>query len=166
MHNVDITPIWQIADQTIVQVATVAIPIVGAWFAWLLQRYAPKFIPAWLESKASADLNTALQNGVSIALNKAQAWESVHSNVQVQGQVTAWAAQYAADHAGDAIARFGLSPDQLATKALAFIPKPPVPAARVTLPDGTAVTIGKPSNVAIADEAAETAALNRQQAAK
>lgn len=40
------------------------------------------------------------------------------------------------------------------------------PQTAVALPSGKVVVLGKPSNVSPADEAAETAALNEQQAAK
>jgi hypothetical protein len=57
-------------------------------------------------------------------MTRLEAWEGVHKDVTVQGAVARFAAQYAIDHAPEAIARFGLSPDQLALKALAWLPMP------------------------------------------
>lgn len=124
MHNIDSSSIWPVINQGLVTLAGGVVTFAAGWTAVLMQRYLPKFIPAQLESKASGDLNTALQNGVAIGMAKLQVWESVHSDVNVRGVVQAFAVQYAVDHAPDAIARFGLSPEQLALKALAYLPMP------------------------------------------
>lgn len=124
MHGVDLSPLWALLNQFISLILQgLAIAAVG-WITYVIQKYAPTFMKGWLETKASNDLNMALQNGTAAAMNKLGAWESVHSNVAVKGMVTAWAAQYAVNHAPDAVAKFGLSPDQLAVKALAYIPAP------------------------------------------
>ena len=126
MHNVDISGVYAaIVNPAVQDLLLGLVAAAGGWLAYLMQKYAPKFIPAWLEQKASADLNTALMNGVTIAMHQLDAWEKVHSDVTVKGAVTAWAAQYAVNHASGAVDKFGLNPEQLAIKALAFVPSPP-----------------------------------------
>lgn len=134
--TVDITPIYQQFVDPLVSALLQGLALaIAGWFTFLIQRYAPAFLKTWLETKAAAALNTALQNGVIIAMHKLDAVETVNSSVQVKGQVSAWAAQYAVDHAPGAVARFGLDPDQLAIKALAYVPVMP------TTTDTTGATI-------------------------
>jgi hypothetical protein len=119
--TVDISPIFDAINQGIVTLIAGIIAAALAWFSFELR----KLIGAKLDATFQASLNTALQNGVQAGMNDLKAWEQVHKDVAVQGQVQRWAAQYAVDHAPAAIARFGLSPDALAKKALAYIPAPP-----------------------------------------
>jgi hypothetical protein len=122
--TVDLSPLYPVINTGIVTLAGGVITFLASWALWLLQKYAPPFIGAQLETKAASDLNTALAHGVTIGLTRLEAWERVHKDAAVQGAVARLAAQYAIDHAPGAIARFGLSPDQLALKALAFLPMP------------------------------------------
>lgn len=124
MPHIDLSPLFPYVNETIVLVATgVAAWLVQELRAWLQKHTA--FLSAQTDNAIAAGLNTALKNGVTLALNQMQAWETAHKDVQVQGAVTRIAAQYALDHAPEYAAHFGLSPDDLATKALAFLPPPP-----------------------------------------
>lgn len=127
--TVDLTPIYQAWLTPLVNelLQGFALFIFG-WVMWAFHKYAAPLVGAQLEAKASADLNRALQNGVTIAMNQLQAWEAAHKDIQVQGQITAMAAQYALNHAPDAAARFGLSANDLATKALAYLKPAMTPA--------------------------------------
>lgn len=122
-HSVNLQTIYSTLDQALLVGAGVLILWVGVWFRSWLADHA-KFLDAQTQQILADGLNRALQNGVSIAMNKLDAWEDVHKNVEVQGAVTAWAAQYAVDHSPQAISKFGLDPEQLAIKAAAYLPTP------------------------------------------
>jgi hypothetical protein len=124
LQSVDLSPLWPVINTAVITLAGGVIIFMASWATWLLHKYAPPFVGAQLEAKASADLNRALQNGVTAGMNALQLWEKAHSDLTVQNAITRWAAQYAIDLAPDAIEHFGLSPDQLAFKALAFLPAP------------------------------------------
>lgn len=159
---VDISPIFQQIVNPLVQ--DLALGLIGTgmtWAGFLAKKYLPSWLDAYFETKASADLNTALTNGVTAGMHSLNAWESVHSDVAVQGAVQRFAVQYAINHANDAVERFNLSPEQLATKALAFIPPPPTQPVTMNV-HGQDVTIGQPSKVPPKAEADETADLNKE----
>jgi len=123
MHLVDIS-VWYstLNEGVIVLLSGVALWLGYEFTAWLSAHAT--FLDAETQKSLADGLNRALQNGVNIAMSQLKAWEDVHKNVQVQGQVAAWAAQYAVDHSPDAVAKFGLDPTQLALKALAYLPTP------------------------------------------
>ncbi len=118
--TVDISPIYSAVDQGIL---TLAAGLIMAFFAWL-SFWLQRIFHVDMDAKMRDALNTALQNGVMAGMHSLQAWQSVHKDIAVQGAVTRWAAQYAIDHVPDAVDHFGLSPEDLVTKALAFIPTP------------------------------------------
>lgn len=103
--------------------------VISGWIMWAVNKYLGPYLPAqfraMLEAKAATALNTALANGMPIALHQLNAWESVHQDVQVRNAVLAKVADYALSHAPESAAKFNLGPDQLALKALAFLPAPP-----------------------------------------
>lgn len=147
MHGVDLSPLYAQLNQLLMLLLEAVATMVVGWAAWFIHAKVAPLLAKWhlnldgaAESKASADLNTALQNGVSIAMNQLQAWETAHKDVEVQGAVKAFAVQYAVNHAPDAIARFGLSPQDLAVKAAAYLPVPPPSTIGTT---GIAVPVGK-----------------------
>ena len=115
--------------QTIIEGLAMAL---SGWLMFVFHKYITPWIGAQMEAKARDSLNTALANGVAIAMQKVEGAEKAHSDVQVKGAIAAWAAQYAIDHAPGAINKFGLDPNQLALKALAYVPAPP--------PDGQGTT--------------------------
>lgn len=123
---VDVSPLYDLLNGTVSLLLQGLVIFVSGWVMWVFHKYAAPYVGAQLESKASADLNLALQNGVRAAMARLEGAEDLHRNVEVKGAVTGWAAQYAIDHAPDAVRRFGLDPDQLAIKALAYLPAPPV----------------------------------------
>ena len=125
MHGVDLTPIYNTLNESLGLILSGFAIFVAGWIRWAFHKYLTPYLGEQAETKASDDLNTALKNGVAIALAQAQAYENVHKDIQVQGAITAWAAQYAVNHAPDAIKRFGFDPDELAIKALAYLPSPP-----------------------------------------
>jgi len=125
MHDVSLNPIYQMLNPVLQDLLQGLVIFVAGWVMWVFHKYAAPYVGAQLEAKASADLNRALQNGVWIAMQKIEGAEQAHSNVQVKGAITAFAAQFAIDHAPDAVNRFGLNPEQLATKALAYLPVSP-----------------------------------------
>jgi hypothetical protein len=81
-----------------------------------------KFLGEQTDAKMAAAVNRALQNGVAIAMQKVDDLEKQYPGVPVKGQIAAWAAQYAADHSPDAMQHFGFSMNDLALKALAYLP--------------------------------------------
>jgi hypothetical protein len=125
MHGVDLTPIYSTLNEVAGLILSGLALFVAGWIRWAFHKYLTPYLGEQAETKAANDLNTALQNGVAIALTQAQAWESAHKDVKVQGSIAAWAAQYAVNHAPDAVKRFGYDPDELAIKALAYLPPPP-----------------------------------------
>lgn len=80
------------------------------------------FLGAQIDSEMRDSLNTALKNGARVALHALEEWEAQHQDVPVSSWLAEKAAQYAEEHAPAAMARFGLSPDDLARKALAYLP--------------------------------------------
>ena len=126
MHIVSLNPIFeQIVNPILQDLLQGFVIFVAGWVMWAFHKYAAPYVGAQLEAKASADLNQALQNGVWIAMQKVEGAEKANADIQVKGQIAAWAAQYAIDHTPGAVSHFGLSPDELATKALAYLPTPP-----------------------------------------
>lgn len=126
MHNIDIEPLYRVANDAILTLLGGVATFIAAWFTYLLHRYAPPFADAALEAKAADDLNTALANGVAVAMQHIEGAEKLHSNVAVKSAIAAFAARYAVDHAPQAIRAFGLDLDELELKALAYLPAPPL----------------------------------------
>jgi hypothetical protein len=126
MHSIDLTPLYQVMNTAVLTLLGGLMTFAVGWASWALHRYAAPFVGAQLETKAACDLNTALANGVAIAIQKVEAIEKLHADVAVKSGIAASAAQYAIDHAPEAVARFGLDPDELALKALAYLPPPPL----------------------------------------
>lgn len=86
-----------------------------------------KFLGEQTDAQLAAGLNRALANGVQIAMQQVDLLEAEYPGVPVKGQISRWAAQYAVDHSPSAIARFtGLSMNDLALKALAYLPTPAI----------------------------------------
>ena len=126
MHSIDLSPLYQILNTVVLTVLGGLAAFLAGWASWAFHRYAAPYVGAQLESKASGDLNIALANGVAIAMQKLEDIEKQHADVTVKSGIAAFAAQYALDHAPDAVARFNLDPNQLALKALAYLPPPPL----------------------------------------
>jgi hypothetical protein len=176
MHAVDLTPIFAYLNEFVgLVLAGLAGWVVKRLLAWLQAHV--KFLSQQTDQVLANGLNTALQNGTAIAMNKLGGVEAAHSSIEIKGLVQSMAAQYAINHAPQAIAHFGLDPTQLANKALAYLPPSPAIVAAVSaipkgesilLPDGKTVVVGAPSPIdqTPAQEDAETAALNRSQTTK
>lgn len=109
--------------------------------AWL-QAHA-KFLGEQTDAQLAAGLNRALSNGVAIAMQKTETLEQQYPGVPVKGQIAAWAAQYAVDHSPGAVAKFGLDPNDLALKALAYLPTPAI------IDDATGKIIPAPAQVQV-----------------
>lgn len=140
MSHVDLSPIYgQLNELVVLFLTGLASWLVIEVKGWLSAH--AKLLGEQTDAQLADGLNRALQNGIAIALNSAQEWETVHKNADVRGQVTAWAAQYAIDHSPAAMARFGLSPEQLATKALAYLPNPVMQGAAAPVPPVTVTTL-------------------------
>ena len=156
MHGVDLSPLYgQLNELLLIVGAGLITWVTGEVRAWLTSR---KLLNAQIDNELANGLNRALQNGMQIGLNQMNAWETAHKDVEVQGALQRFAASYAIEHSPDALKRFGLSPEQLATKALAYLPPPPVVTAG-------GIILGKPTPQAATPEAerAQTADLNRSQ---
>lgn len=123
--SVNLDPIYHMLNDCVQTLLEGAAMIISGWVMVMVHKYVTPWFGAQMEAKARDSLNTALANGVAIALNKVEGVERMHMNVEVKGQLAAWAAQYAIDHAPGAVDRFGLSPSQLALKALAYVPPAP-----------------------------------------
>jgi len=141
--TVNASPLYNMVNQVLQEVLEGVAMAVSGWLMFVFHKYVTPWIGAQLEAKARDSLNMALANGVAIAMSKVEGAEQLHQNVAVKGAVTAWAAQYAVDHAPGAVAKFGLDPNQLALKALAYIPTP------LTLGDITGVTVPQPATVQV-----------------
>lgn len=151
MSAVDLTPIYTAVNQGLVTLFAGLITAGLAYLGYLWQ----KWFHAQMDTAMRNSLNSALSTGVSAGLHELDAFESVHNSVAVQGAVQRFAVQYAVNHAPDALAHFGLSPETLATKALAFIPPPPSVK--------TSPVLGQPSLAQFPDKTEEeiTASLNK-----
>lgn len=123
--TVKLTPVYDLVNQVLQELLEGLAMAVSGWLMFIFHKYLTPYIGAQMEAKARDSLNTALANGVQIALQKVDGAEKVHTDIEVKGMVAAWAAQYAVDHAPGAVGKFGLDPNQLALKALAYIPTPP-----------------------------------------
>lgn len=130
--QVDLTPLYGVGNQIIQAIAAGAVTALCGWAVYAFHAYLAPYLGTQDEAQIAANLNTTLSNGVAAGLVHLGAWETAHKDVEVRGAVQKFAVQYAVDHAPEAIAHFGLSPDQLAIKALAFIPTPPPSAAGTT----------------------------------
>ena len=126
MHSIDLSPLYQILNTAVLTLLGGLATFAVGWASWAFHRYAAPYVGAQLESKASSDLNTALANGVAIAMQKLEQIEKQHADISVKSGIAAFAAQYALDHAPEAVARFNLDPEELALKALAWLPPPPL----------------------------------------
>ena len=125
MSHVDLTPIYGMVN-------TALLTLLGGIALWL-SAYAKqwlaahaKFLGEQTDAQLAAGLNRALSNGVQIAMHQTEELEAKYPGIPVQGQIAAWAAQYAVDHSPGAIAKFGMDPNDLALKALAYLPTPAV----------------------------------------
>ncbi|MBV9571430.1 MAG: hypothetical protein JO056_09340 [Alphaproteobacteria bacterium] len=125
MHVIDISPVYRIANDAILTLLGGVATFIAAWFTWLLHKYAPPFVGAALETKAADDLNTALANGVAVAMQSIEGAEKLHAQITVRNEIAAFAARYALNHAPDAMRAFALDLDALELKALAYLPVPP-----------------------------------------
>lgn len=122
-HGVNLSPLFGYLNETLALLGTgIAAYVVMLVRSWLASHLT--FLDAKTDATLATGLNTALQNGVNIAMQKLGAFETVHENINLKNSVAAAAANYAISHAPDAVDRFGLTPDALATKALAFLPQP------------------------------------------
>lgn len=136
MHEVNLQPLFDgFVNPLIEYLLQGAAIAVASYIGYLVQKFCPPFIRGYYEKNAANELRTALQNGVLIAMHKVQDAEKLHSSIEVKGAIQAYAAQYAIDHTPAAVRRFGLDPDTLATKALAYIPTVP------TTTDTTGATV-------------------------
>ena len=148
MHPIDVSPLYQVLNTALLTLLGGLATFVAGWASWALHRYAAPLVGAQLEAKAAADLNTALANGVAIAMQTIEGAEKLHAEIAVKSGIAAFAAQYAIDRAPDAVARFGLGPQELALKALAYLPSPPpsgivTTGARVPTVPATAHALGR-----------------------
>lgn len=130
---VDLSPAYTYINQFLpILLAGLAIAL-SAWIVWafhtrvrpFLEKYVAPAILDRIEQKAASALNTALQNGIAIAMNKVEAVEQQHATVDVKNDWAAQAASYTLKFAPDAVAKFGLTPEDLALKALAYVPVAP-----------------------------------------
>lgn len=136
--SVTLQPLYDLANQALQTILEGLALAISGWIMFIFHKYITPWIGAQMEAKARDSLNTALANGVAIAMTKVEGAEKLHSSVEVKGQLAAWAAQYAIDHAPSAVNKFGLDPNQLALKALAYVPPAP------TTQDTTGAMIPKP----------------------
>ena len=138
--------------------------LVTALGAWLRRHF--KFLSQQTDAVITSGFNKALQNGVNIATNSLEQYEGEHSTVAVKSWIAAKAAQYAIDHNPDYLKRFvGVTPEDAARKALAYLQPLVVPEAGKVVVGGQTVVLGAPSPANV-DEKSETAALNVSQGVK
>lgn len=144
MHNVDLSPIYGMANEALLTVLSgVALWLASYAKQWLSAH--ARFLGEQTDAKLADGLNRALSNGVQIAMQKTEELEKQYPGVPVKSQITAWAAEYAVNHSPDAIAHFGMNPNDLAIKALAYLPTPAI------TDDTTGVTIPAPDRVEVSN---------------
>lgn len=143
MHDVALGPLFdQVANPIILAVLTGIAGLVAARARnWLAAHAA--FLDAQTDATLAAGFNRALENGVAIFANSLEKYEGAHDDVPVKGWITAHAAQYAIDHSPGFMAKFtGMTPQDAAKKALAYLPPvplyafPPTPKGLTPLQEG------------------------------
>ena len=144
MHQIDLSPIYGLLNEGLLTLLGGVVIWLSAYAKQWLTAHAA-FLGEQTDAQLAAGLNRALANGVQIAMQQTDALEAKYPGVPVKGQITAWAAQYAVDHSPGAIAKFGLDPNDLATKALAYLPTPAI------TDDTTGKTIPAPAQVQISN---------------
>lgn len=142
MHTIDLTPIYGMVNEALLTLlGGLAIYLTNYAKNWLAAH--AKFLGEQTDAQLASGLNRALSNGVQIAMHQTETLEAKYPGVPVQGQIAAWAAQYAVDHSPGAVTKFGLAPNDLALKALAYLPTP-------AITDGTTgVTVPAPAQVEV-----------------
>lgn len=142
MHTVDLQPIYTILNEALLTLLTgLAGWAAAAAIAWVKAHV--KFLSEATDQKLAEGLNRALSNGVQIAMQQVDKIEAEHPSMDTKSVITAWAANYAIGHSPQAMARWGLSPNELATKALAYLPTPAI------TDDTTGITIPAPAAVQV-----------------
>ena len=144
MHQVDLSPIYGMLNEAL-------LTLLGGLAIWLAS-YAKqwltahaKFLGEQTDAQLAEGLNRALSNGVQIAMQQTEALEKQYPGVPVKSQIAAWAAQYAVDHSPGAVQHFGIDPNDLAIKALAYLPSPKI------TDDTTGETIPAPTRVEVSN---------------
>lgn len=123
MHQVDLSPIYSALNEGLLTLLAGLAIFIGSWVRqWLLAHAA--FLGEQTDKTLADGLNRALSNGVQIAMQQVSSVESQHPGLDTKSAIAAWAAQYAVNHSPDAMERFGLDPNDLALKALAYLPTP------------------------------------------
>jgi hypothetical protein len=123
MHEVSLSPIYQVFNEALLTfLSGLAIWLAAYGKQWLTAH--AKFLGEQTDAQLAAGLNRALSNGVQIALQQADKIEKENPGIESKSAITAFAAQYAINHSPAAMAKFGLDPNDLALKALAYLPSP------------------------------------------
>jgi len=141
-HIVNLSVFYQQVNEALLTLLSGLVIWIGAYAKMWLTAHA-KFLGEQTDAQLAAGLNRALSNGVQIAMHQTDVLEAKYPGVPVQSQITAWAAQYAADHSPAAMQKFGMSPNDLALKALAYLPTPAI------TDDTTGKTIPAPAQVQV-----------------
>lgn len=121
MHTVDLSAFYGHINEALLTLLSGLALWLAAYAKQWLSAHA-KLLGEQVDAQLADGLNRALQNGVNIAMQQVTDLEARNPGVPVKGLVTSWAAQYAADHSPAAMEKFGLSPNDLALKALAYLP--------------------------------------------
>lgn len=123
MHTVDLSPIYQVFNEALLTLLSGAALWLAAYGKQWLTEHA-KFLGEQTDAQLAAGLNRALANGVQIAMQQADKIEKENPGIESKSAITAYAAQYAINHSPAAMEKFGLNPNDLALKALAYLPSP------------------------------------------
>lgn len=122
MHPVQLAPLYGTFNEAILTLLSGLAIWLSAYAKQWLSQHA-KLLGEQTDAQLAAGLNRALQNGVAIGMQKLDELERQYPGMPVKNQVSAWAAQYAVDHSPAAVEHFtGLTMDDLALKALAYLP--------------------------------------------
>lgn len=125
MHSVDLSPVYSLFNEALLTLLSgLALWLAAYGKQWLTAHAS--FLGEQTDAQLAAGLNRALSNGVQIAMQQVDTVQSQHPGLPVKGAITAWAAQYAIDHSPSAVQKFGLDPNDLALKALAYLPSPQI----------------------------------------
>lgn len=128
MHTVSLQPLYDLINTGLADFFQGLAAFVVGWIMYALAKYAPPSLRAYIEGKAATELRVALANGVAIAMHNIEGAEQLHQNIQVKNLIVAYAARWALTQVPGAVKRFGFTPEDLALRALAYLPAPPVTA--------------------------------------
>lgn len=112
-------------------VRDLVVPALGVLLTGVVAWALNKWLGIQIKSQDGAIINDAIQNGIAFATSKIQ---TIPLTVHTGSPVVADASNYVLQHAGEALKRLGVSPQDLAQKVVARYLDPSVPTGVTTAP--------------------------------